>query len=153
MAESWTGRRKRLEDLSAGLDSTRIAFVPVAEDATHLWVLWVGQGGEGIVLKGRRAPYTPGQRSRAWLNVKHQFTLRARVLDGERELVKWSDWGRAARLRLRYRHPRTAGTTTIDELVRVPAPDTFELRTGAWISLLCWGIRPGGRLRHPVLLP
>ena len=147
MAEPWTDRR------SAGLDSNRIAVVPVAEDAAHLWVLWVGQGGEGIVLKGRRAPYTPGQRSRAWLNVKHQFTLRARVLDGERELVKWSDWGRAARLRLRYRHPRTAGTTTIDELVRVPAPDTFELRTGAWISLLCWGIRPGGRLRHPVLLP
>jgi hypothetical protein len=42
MAESWTGRRKRLEDLSAGLDSTRIAVAPVAEDAAHLWVLWVG---------------------------------------------------------------------------------------------------------------
>ena len=26
-------------------------------------------------------------------------------------------------------------TTTIDELVRVPAPDTFELRKGAWISV------------------
>ena len=88
MAESWTGRRKRLEDLSAGLDSTRIAFVPVAEDATHLWVLWVGQGGEGIVFKNRRVPYTPGPRSRAWLKVKHRLTLRARVLAGVSELVR-----------------------------------------------------------------
>jgi bifunctional non-homologous end joining protein LigD len=101
MAESWTGRRKRLEDLSAGLDSTRIAVAPVAEDAAHLWVLRVGQGGEGIVFKNRRAPYTPGPRSRAWLKVKHRLTLRARVLDGESELVKWGDWGRASQLRLR----------------------------------------------------
>jgi bifunctional non-homologous end joining protein LigD len=105
MAEPWTDRRKRLEDLSGALDSTRIAVVPVAEDAAHLWALWVGQGGEGIVLKDRCSSYTPGQRSRAWLKVKQQFTLRARVLDGEPELLKWGDWGRAARLRLRYRHP------------------------------------------------
>ena len=59
------------------------------------------------------------------------------MLDGEPELVKWGDWGRAARLRLRYRHPRTGTTTTIDELVRVPAPDAFELRKGAWVRLLC----------------
>jgi len=63
-------------------------LVPVAEDATHLWVLWVGQGGEGIVFKNRRVPYTPGPRSRAWLKVKHRLTLRARVLDGESELVR-----------------------------------------------------------------
>ena len=153
MAEPWTDRRKRLEEMSAGLDSTRVAVVPVAEDAAHLWALWVGQGGEGIVLKDRQAPYTPGKRSRAWLKVKHRLTLPVRVLDGEPELVKWGDWGRAARLRLRYRHPRTGATTTIDELVRVPASDAFELRKGAWVRLLCWGILPSGRLRHPVLLP
>jgi ATP-dependent DNA ligase len=149
MAEPWTDPRKRLEDLSAGLDSTRIAVAPVPEDAAHFWV---GRGGEGIVVKDRRAPYTPGQRSRAWLKIKHRLTLRARVLDGEPELVKWGDGGRAARLGLRYRHPRSGATTTIGELVRVPAPDTFELHKGAWISLPCWGILPSGRLRHPILL-
>jgi hypothetical protein len=149
MAEPWTDPRKRLEDSSAGLDSTRIAVAPVPEDAAHVRV---GQGGEGIVVKDRRAPYTPGQRSRAWLKIKHRLTLRARLLDGEPELVKWGDCGRAARLRLRYRHPRSGATTTIGELVRVPAPDTFELRKGARISLPCWGILPSGRLRHPVLL-
>jgi hypothetical protein len=127
--------------------------VPVAEDAAHLWALWVGQGGQGILLKDRHAAYTPGQRSRAWLKVKHRHTLRACLLDGEPELVKWGDWGRPAQLRLRYRHPRTGTTTTIDELVRVPTPDTFELRKRARISLRCWGILPSGRLRHPVLLP
>jgi len=100
MVEPWSDRRKRLEDLSAGLDSTRIAVVPVAEDAAHLWALWVGQGGEGIVLKDRNAAYTPGQRSRAWLKVKHRLTLRARVLDGGLELIEGGDWGLAAQLRL-----------------------------------------------------
>ena len=61
MAEPWTDRRKRLEDLSVGLDSSRIAIVPVAEDAAHLWALGVGQDDEGIVLKDRHAPYAPGQ--------------------------------------------------------------------------------------------
>jgi len=37
MAEPWTDRRKRLEEMSAGLDSARVAVVPVAEDAAHLW--------------------------------------------------------------------------------------------------------------------
>jgi integrase len=50
MAESWTDRRKRLEDIGAVLDSKRIAVVPVTDDAAQLRALWVGhQGGEGIV--------------------------------------------------------------------------------------------------------
>jgi len=39
---------------------------------------WVGWGGESIVLKDRRAPYRPGERSPEWLKVKqrHRFAVR-----------------------------------------------------------------------------
>jgi bifunctional non-homologous end joining protein LigD len=78
MAEPWAERRKRLEDIGSGLDSKRVAVVPVADDAARLWARWVGQqGGEGIVLKERRAPYRPGMWSPAWLKVKHRLTLRS----------------------------------------------------------------------------
>jgi ATP-dependent DNA ligase len=60
MREPWVDRRKRLEDIGAARDSQRIAIVPVSDDADRLWSLWVGQqGGEGIVLKERRAAYRP----------------------------------------------------------------------------------------------
>jgi ATP-dependent DNA ligase len=151
LAEPWSDRRKRLEDLEAALDASRIAVVPVTDDAARLWALWVGQaGGEGIVLKERRAPYRPGRRSPAWLKVKQRVLLPVRVEAGAPELVRWGDWGWAARLRLAYRHPRTGAVRTVDELVRVPGPDGFELRPGERGEVLCWGVLPSGRLRHPV---
>jgi hypothetical protein len=154
MREPWTDRRKRLEDLRAALESTRVAIVPVFDDAARLWALWVGeQGGEGIVLKERSAPYRPGRRSPAWLKVKDRVVLEVLVEDGNPELIRWGDWGWAARLRLTYMHPRNGIRGTIDELVRVPDPDSFELRRGARADVLCWGIlRPSGRLRHPVFV-
>jgi hypothetical protein len=124
----------------------------VTDDAARLWALWVGQqGGEGIVLKDRRTPYRPGVRSPAWLKVKHRVTLRVRVRAGEPELVRWSDWGWAARVQLAYTHPRTGALTTIEELVRVTDPDAWTLRLGE-ARVLCWGILPSGRLRHPVFV-
>jgi ATP-dependent DNA ligase len=152
MPEPWADRGKRLEDLGAGLESPRAAIVPVTDDAARLWALWVGQqGGEGIVLKERSAPYQPGRRSAAWLKVKQRVVLEVVVEGGEPELVRWGDWGRAARLRLTYTHPRSGIRGTIDELVRVPDPDSFELHPGARAAVLCWGIlRPSGSLRHPV---
>jgi ATP dependent DNA ligase-like protein len=153
MGEPWADRRKRLEDLGAALDSNRIAVVPVTDDSAGLWALWVGQGsGEGIVLKDRRAPYRPGLRSAAWLKVKQRLVLEVLVEDGQAELVQWGDWGRAARLRLTYRHPKTSALQTIAELVRVPTSDAFELRRQARARVLCWGILPSGRLRHPVFV-
>jgi ATP-dependent DNA ligase len=154
MPEPWTDRRKRLEDFGASLVSTRVTIVPVTDDAARLWALWVGQqGGEGIVLKERSAPYRPGRRSPAWLKVKDRVVLEVVVEDGEPELVRWGDWGWAARLHLIYTHPRKGIRGKIEELVRVPDPDGFELRRGAHAEVLCWGIlRPSGRLRHPVFV-
>ena len=143
-------RRRRLDDLGGALDSKRIAVVPVSDDADRLWSLWVGQqGGEGIVLKERRAPYRPGVRSPAWLKVKHRLTLRVQVLGGSPDLFKWGNWGWAARVQLAYTHPRTGAITTIGELVRVTEPETWKLRRGA-AHVLCWSVMPSGRLRHPM---
>jgi bifunctional non-homologous end joining protein LigD len=80
MSEPWTDRRKRLEDLGASLPSSHVALVTVTDDAAQLWATWVAWGGEGIVLKDRRAPYRPGVRSPDWLKVKHRLTLRLQVL-------------------------------------------------------------------------
>jgi hypothetical protein len=128
--------------------------VPVIDDAARFWALWVGQqGGEGIVLKERLAPYWPGRRSTAWLKVKDRVVLEVVVEDGESELVRWGEWGRAARLRLTYTHPRSGIRGTIEELVRIPDPEGFEVQRGARAAGLCWGIlRPSGRLRHPVFV-
>jgi hypothetical protein len=52
------------------------------------WSLWVGQqGGEGNILKERRAPYRPGLRSPAWLKVKHRLTLPVHELGGSPDLL------------------------------------------------------------------
>jgi ATP-dependent DNA ligase len=150
MAEPWTDRRKRLEDIGADLDSKRIGIVPVTDDGVRLWSLWVEQqGGEGIVLKDRRAPYRPGVRSPDWLKVKHRLRLSVQVLDGSPVLVKWGDWSWAAKVRLAYKHPRTGAVTTIDELVRVTDPEGWKLRLGE-ADVLSWGVLPSGRLRHPI---
>ena len=95
----------------------------------------------------------PGWRSSASLKLKERLVLGVVVEDGDPELVRWGDWGWAARLRLTYTHPRSGIRGTIDELVRVPDPDGFELRLGVRAAVLCWGIlRPSGRLRHPVFV-
>jgi hypothetical protein len=44
----------------------------------------------------------------------------------------------AARVQLAYTHPRTGALTTIEELVRVTAPDAWALRLGE-ADVVCWG--------------
>ena len=90
-------------------------------------------------------------RSPAWLKVKHRLTLRVQVLDGSPALVKWGEWGHAAKVRLACTHPRTGALTTIDELVRVTDPEGWALHLSE-ADVLCWGVLPSGRLRHPVFV-
>src|SRR5262249_51499823 len=138
---------------AGALAAPRVTITPVAQDAVALWSAYVEDlGGEGIVLKDPAAPYRPGERTDAWLKVKRRLTLEVLVHDGAPELVRWGDWGWAARLRLTYPHPTTRIATTIEELVRVPHPDTFTVRQDALAHVLCWGVLPSGRLRHPVFL-
>jgi hypothetical protein len=85
--------------------------------------------------------------------VKDRVVLEVLVEDGDAELIRWGDWGWAARLRLTYTHPRNGIRGTIDELVRIPDSASFEVRPGARADVHCWGIlRPSGRLRHPVFV-
>jgi len=107
-------------------------------------------GGEGIVLKDRRSPYRPGLRSPDWLKVKHRQTLTVHVEAGDPELVRWGDWGWAVRLTLTYTHPHTGEVVRIDEIIRVPQPDTFRLHIATSGTVQCWGFLPNGRLRHPM---
>jgi hypothetical protein len=70
--------------------------------------------------------------------VKHRLTLRVQVLGGSPGLIKWGDWGWAARVELAYTHPRTGALMTIEELVRVTDPDGWTLRLGE-ADVSCWG--------------
>jgi ATP-dependent DNA ligase len=150
MAEPWTARRKRLEDLLEA-PAAGICLVPVTEDAPALWDTWVGMGGEGIVLKERASLYRPGVRSPAWLKLKPKLTLKVVVTGGSAERVRWGDWGEAVMLEFRYTHPRTGAEVEIRQAVRVPRDLPFDLRIGARHALICWGVMPSGMLRHPVL--
>jgi ATP-dependent DNA ligase len=53
----------------------------VTDDAHRMWAAWVvDRGGEGTVLKHRRAPYKPGTRSRTWWKAKPKLVLAVEVL-------------------------------------------------------------------------
>jgi hypothetical protein len=122
-------------------------------DAPALWDAWVGQGGEGIVLKERTAVYCPGVRSPRWLKLKLKLTLEVVVTGGSTERVCWGDWGEAAMLAFDYTHPRTGADVEIRQAVRIPRDLPFDLRVGQRLPLVCWGVMPSGLLRHPVVLP
>ena len=85
------------------------------------------------------------------MKVKKRMTLSVVVHDGDPKLVRWGDWGWAVRLTLTYPHPLTGAPTTVEELARVREPDIFQLKRGP-ASVLCWGVLPSGRLRHPGFL-
>lgn len=118
----------RLRTLLAPARPGGVCLVPVTEDAVGLWV---GQGGEGIVLKERRSRYLPGVRSPAWLKVKAQLRLEVLVTGGSTERIAWGAWGGATVLKLVYRHPLTGADVCIRQAVRVPKAEPFELRIGA----------------------
>jgi hypothetical protein len=150
MAEPWTARRKRLENLLEK-PPAGICLVPVTADAPALWDPWVGLGGEGIVLKERTATYRPGLRSPAWLKLKPKLMLTVLVTGGSGERIRWGDGGEAVMLAFRYTHPRTGADVEIRQAVRVPRDLRFVVNMGARVPLVCWGVMPSGMLRHPLL--
>jgi hypothetical protein len=150
MGEAWTVRRKRLEDLLEP-PPPGICLVLVTDGAPALWDAWIGMGGEGIVLKERLSLYRSGVRSPEWLKLKPKLSLDAVVTGGSPERIRWSDWGEAVMLELRYTHPRTGADVEIRQAVRVPRDLPFDLRLGERVGLVCWGVMPSGMLRHPVL--
>jgi hypothetical protein len=109
-----------------------------------LWDAWVGMGGEGIVLKERISLYRSGVRSSAWLKLKPKLSLDAVVTAGSTERIRWSDWGEAVMLGLRYTHPRTGADVEIRQAVRVPRDLPFDLTIGERVGLVCWGVMPSG---------
>jgi hypothetical protein len=123
----------------------------VTDDAPALWDTWMGLGGEGIVLKERTSAYRPGVRSPTWLKLKPKLTLDVVVTGGSAERVRWGGWGEAVVLAFRYTHPRTGADIEIRQAVRVPRDRPFDVRLGARLALVCWGVMPSGLLRHPVL--
>jgi ATP dependent DNA ligase domain len=153
MAEPWTDRRKRLEDLfPAGITDSRVQLVPTFEDASRLWRVWVVEwGGEEIVLKDRRSAYKPGTRSRFWWKAKHRLVLPVEVLQCAPELVPWGDWGRACVKVFVYRDPRSGEQVTVEQAIRVPQPEEWTPRQGP-AEVRCWGVLRSGLLRHPVLI-
>ena len=59
--------------------------------------------------------------------------------DGDAELIRWGDWGWAARLRLTYTHPRNGIRGTIDELVGILDPHSLAVRRGTRADVLAGG--------------
>ena len=149
LTEPWTARRKRLEDLLA-TPPPGVCLVPVTDDAPALWDTWVGQGGEGIVLKERTSAYRPGVRSPAWLKLKPKLTLEVIVTGGSADRIAWGDWGEAANIEFSYLHPRSGKPVHVRQAVRIPRDQPFHLTTGRRAALVCWGVMPSGMLRHPL---
>lgn len=84
MRQPWTGRRKELESLLAGLATTRrarsadfvaqhIRLAPTRRDGTVMLARARTQGWEGLIAKRTDALYLPGVRSDAWLKLKIDF--------------------------------------------------------------------------------
>ena len=98
----------------------------MSDDAPALWDAWVGMGGEGIVLKERLSLYHPRVRSPAWLRLKPKpkLSLDAVVTGGAAERTRWSDWGEAVMLELRYTHPRTGADMEIRQAGGARPPRT-----------------------------
>jgi hypothetical protein len=110
-----------------------------------------GPGRRGHRPQGATSAYRPGVRSPAWLKLKPKLPIDVLVMGGSEKRIVWGDWGEAVMLAFRYTHPRTGAHVEIRQAVRVPRDQPFDLKIGANLALVRWGIMPSGLLRHPVL--
>ena len=128
---------QRLEDLGADMPPSHLAVVAASDDATQLWATWGGLGWGRHCAEDRRAPYRPGQRSPDWLKVKQRQRHAVHVEAGDFGAGAVGDWGWAVRLTLSYTHPHTGEAMRIEEIVRVPQPETFTLHVGSAGTVQC----------------
>jgi bifunctional non-homologous end joining protein LigD len=75
--QPWEERRRRLED--SVIAGPLIQLSLVVPDGRALWQSVGALGLEGVMAKRRSARYSPGQRSPAWLKIKHAKTVEAVV--------------------------------------------------------------------------
>ena len=71
----WQARRETLEEIGQHVGSTW-TVAPCFDDVDAAVTATRMHGLEGVVVKDRTAPYLPGQRSRAWVKIKHTRTSR-----------------------------------------------------------------------------
>jgi hypothetical protein len=83
--------------------------------------------------------------------LKPKVPLEVIVTGGASEPIQWGDWGLAVMLDIAYTHPRDGKLVEIRQALRIRRDEPFSLREGERAELACWGVMPGGMLRHPLL--
>lgn len=74
-------RKKRLEEVLAGRELSRVLYVPHYRDWEGLLFTVNQMGGEGIVGKRKRSVYKPGVRSNDWMKYKIRNYLNFTEID------------------------------------------------------------------------
>ena len=77
LGESHAARRKRLLEITDGVDQTRVAaigekIVSTAQELEDYFAHSISTGLEGVVVKRPDSPYTPGKRNFNWIKLKRQ---------------------------------------------------------------------------------
>jgi len=150
---SWAVRRAALERIFAGLHfHPRVTLIPAWKDKQAMWDFWCeDKGGEGIMLKATDAPYT-STRSHDWLKVKVTMTVDVVVtgitdkpsyLTGNKEFK-----GCEAALTYGYYDPKKEKVKTVGQGVKWGNKVDLEQHVGKVAEVKCYGVMPGGALRH-----
>ncbi|WCO69250.1 RNA ligase family protein [Iamia majanohamensis] len=167
----WQQRRELLEELgeSAG---PQWQVAPVFDDIDAAVDATSEFGLEGVVVKDRSAPYRPGQRTRAWIKVKHTTVSRF-VVGGLATTSRCRDALLVGDLlpdgRIAYRGCVEVGTAKgrraeAAHLLRQATTEASPFDSPPGFSQVVWvepllivevrhlGTTRGGRLREPMLM-
>jgi DNA ligase-1 len=85
VAEPYSGRRTRLEELDWPEPGARLAPVHLASSAAEVDAAFDtarAAGDEGIIAKALDAPYTPGRRGKQWIKLKRALATLDVVITG-----------------------------------------------------------------------
>ena len=73
LAEPWSERRRRLEQILRGVRSKKLRISETTPDGGAMVARANDAGWEGVIAKRTTSTYTPGSRSRDWLKLKLQY--------------------------------------------------------------------------------